>query len=279
MSNDSLFRNNIEMLAFPYEALLAGIREGHVLSDTTSPYVALGYEAQVLSNDALVVVGAMQREIEAMTWEEVVGWDYDELSAFSIPALYMRNLYNAIKEEIEDVLGEDVCWRVDVPEDLEDTGIRIDGHLIRNYQDWIEHLIEQSGFIGHAKALANIGQHKAFDDSHPLIKSLREKSVVEVIHDNLLTMDQLETLELDLRLTRLPYQMRATLTAAYLIKVLIEANLNAQYKGYEIVILDSGLCITMGRSIKLNDPALPLSNRHVTALEVSDMSEVSALIV
>ena len=169
------------------------------------------------------------------------GLDYDELLDFNVPDLYVSNLYTAIKEEMEDVLGEDGGWRIGVPYICQDSGIRIDGHLILNQNDWTAHLIETSGFDGFVSTLSLISEHQAFNGEHPLIQRLRNEGVMAVIRDNLLTAEQIEALELDLKTDRLPYQLQLTLSAAYLVKTLIEANLNTEYEMHNVLISNNGL--------------------------------------
>lgn len=278
MNTNTLFRDRVGLLALRLECLLAGIREGDSATGVDVSVVTMAIGESAMSANELASINAIRREVEGETWDKVAGLDYDELLDFNVPDLYISNLYTAIKEEMEDVLGEDGGWRIGVPYICQDSGIRIDGHLILNQNDWTAHLIETSGFDGFVSTLSLISEHQAFNGEHPLIQRLRNEGVMAVIRDNLLTAEQIEALELDLKTDRLPYQLQLTLSAAYLVKILIEANLNTEYEMHNVLISNNGLMITMGHSFRSISPSTPKHRRQIFDFDIDDIEAITELV-
>ena len=150
--------------------------------------------------------------------------------------------------------------------------------MILNQNDWTAHLIETSGFDGFVSTLSLISEHQAFNGEHPLIQRLRNEGVMAVIRDNLLTAEQIEALELDLKTDRLPYQLQLTLSAAYLVKILIEANLNTEYEMHNVLISNNGLMITMGHSFRSISPSTPKHRRQIFDFDIDDMEAITELV-
>ena len=267
MDADTLFRHGIETLANRHELMLAGMRLGHKNPPPTEARLA-------------AAVADVRYEMKARVWEDISSLDYCDVDFNEIPTRYMEQLYIAIREEIEDTLGEHIDWRVDVPTDANDTGVRVDGHLIFDHNAWREHLIEQSGFRGNVNTLSLISRHKAFDVVCPIMFALKERGALAVIHDNLLTDPMLEALDLDMPVRRMPLEIQANIAAAYIIKSLIMMNFNDAHKDCEIRIVDNGLRLSLqlfgDKSLYIETP--DHTCRQAIEIDIYDIDQIASFV-
>ena len=267
MDADTLFRHGIETLANRHELMLAGMRLGHKNPPPT--------EARLMA-----AVADVRYEMKARVWEDISSLDYCDVDFNEIPALYMEQLYIAIREEIEDTLGEHIDWRIDVPTDTNDTGVRVDGHLIFDHKAWREHLIEQSGFHGYVNTLSLISRHEAFNPNNIIMVALKQRGAVQVINETLLPNERLEGLDLDMPVRRLPLEIQANIAAAYLIKILIETHFNDAHKNNKIVILDNGLRLSLhlvgDDSVYIETP--DHTCRQAIEIDIYDIDQIASFV-
>ena len=194
--------------------------------------------------------------------------------------LYQRKLYDAVKVEIENFLGNDDAWIVDVPKAIHSLScIRINGNLVHDYKDWQAWLFEQSDHLGYVNLLNIISRHDAFDTINPIVLALKERGAVTVINENLLSVDELSALNLDIDVEHLPLALAANISAACLVKNIIEGNLNKSHKDCEVLISSDGLRLTL----TLSDKSLYIETpdhtcRQAIEIDIYDIDQIASFV-
>lgn len=194
--------------------------------------------------------------------------------------LYQRKLFDAVKAEIENFLGNDGAWTIDVPKAIHILScIRIDGELVYDYEAWQAWLFEQSDHLGYINTLNIISRHDAFDTINPIVLAIKEHCAVSVINDNLLSIDELSALNLGIEVEHLPLAIASNISAAYLIKNIIESNLNEAHKDCEVLISSNGLCLTLtlsDQSLYIETP--PDTRRQAIEIDIYDIDQIVSFV-